>query len=1585
MKKLIRNLVGFACLLLASGDILAQTADFTMDRVSGCDPLVVSFTNKSTGTITSYYWEFGDSKTSTLPSPSTTYTGPGTYTVKLTVRNGSGPASSKTATVTVYPSPKVSFTASPASACPCTEITFTNTSVPNAPGSYTSIWSFGDGYTATTNNTTHVYCTPGSYNVALKVTNSAGCESAKVDTAKVVINEKPVGSFYGSKTSLCKLPDTVTFTNMVTKGKAPYTFSWDFGDPPTSTAPGPSHIYSTAGTYTVRMIVTDANGCKDTVTKTNYITASTMNSDFKVPSSICAGVSMVRFDNISTPTPVATNWYWSDGGGATGLYAQRNFWKGNTYTVTMIDSFGPGCKDTAVHTYTVYPKPKPNFSYWPIYPCPAPVDVHFTDKSVGADSILWIFGDGTTSKLKDPVHTYTHDSVFTVWMIAKSDKGCLDTFRVRDTTKDFPLGYPKPFYDSSNSPVIVRVFDEYMVIKKTQDSSCIPAVASFTVELRTNTHLPSAVDTSTPAPTCATITGYTLPYWYCSMVPSMPDPYPDPFYDSKKPGISDPFYYPYPIRTYLWDFGDGSPTSTAANPSHTYLTEGRFKITCTVTTDSCTFTDTIFTEAGFKPHADFSFYPAAICKGDYAFFTNLSTGGLRYIWDFADTHTLIDTAKNVSHRFEVYGDRRVKLTADRYGCADTISKLLVINPPGSYFGMKYSCDTPLKVQFIDSSYRATGVLWDFGDGSPRVTTRNPVHIYSSAGTYTVTQMTTNDSFSCKDTLTRTIELFTAKATFTASNGCLGDTTFFNHTNPNYIISYAFSAAVPIKDLPPARHYGIFKDTGVYTIIMYTKDSHGCFDTLTKKDYVTISRPRMKIVASPAIACAPALINFTDSSTNVRGVKNVTRTWYWGDATSKTDTSTKASKLFTTPGSYPVLVVTTDAQGCKDSTTITIEASKPIADFVYDIDTYSCMDRPIKFYNTSTGTDLSFKWYFGDGGTSTDASPVYKYKTVGAFTVKLVITDKAGCKDSLSKANFVRITQPDASFVMDDSIALCPPLFVKFKNTSTNAVRYEWDFDNMSTSTASDPVTPYIDRGVYDIVMIAYDKHGCTDTAYGKARVMGYAGAFKYNPLSGCAPHTVNFEADLLDAEVMVWDFADGVTESATAGKLKTSHTYTEPGSYVPRLILGDGKGCSTSSQGLDTIKVDGIIPEITTSPTCVGVEVTFTDNSKSYFSDYASSEWIFDDGTKETGKVASRTFSKTGTYPIRLITRNTNGCIDTLDQTITIYDLPVIKAIDTVICLGDKATLAATGGVSYVWQSDPTLSCTNCNNPVTSTRVPRKYYVRGTDVHGCVNRDTLDVGIKTKTTLILAENADVCLRDSIQLVASGAQQYSWTPDTYLSASDIPNPIAKPDTTVDVTYRVIGTEGSCIPDTGFLKLTVRPLPEVNAGADQKVLAGTEVQLNGTGKSVKDYLWTPATSLSCTDCPNPVAKPLVTTTFTLRGNTEYGCTDSDDVTIVVFCDQSQLFIPNTFTPNGDGQNDYFYPQGKGVGKIKSFIVYNRWGQKVFTRTNMDANIREQGWDGSFNGDMLSPDTFVYTIEATCDNGETVFWKGDVTLIK
>lgn len=1561
----------------------AQVADFSSDVASGCNPLLVNFTDLSTGTGTAtiYAWDFGDGKTSAVKSPSTTYTAAGTYTVRLTVKNGStGTPSITTGSITVHPLPIVSFTATPLTGCPCTNVTFTNTTTPSVPGTYASLWSFGDGGTSGSKDPTHNFCVTGKYDVALKITNGEGCTDSKKEIAKITIWEKPVADFSASRTDLCVLPDSTIFTGSGTKGKGPYTFFWDFGDGTTSSVGTPKHIYTVAGIYTVRLIMTDANGCKDTNTKIDYIKAA-KTSSFSA-ANVCLGYP-TTFYNTSLTTATSTKWDFGDGTTGSGITSvTHDYAPSGTYTVRMINTFGAGCVDTVIKSYTVFPKPKTSFSYSPIYSCPAPAVVNFTNESVGATSYVWIFGDDSTSTATSPSHTYMRDSIYVSYLIATNFFGCVDTFRVRDTSKAFPKGYPPKFYDSSNSPIIIRVYSADPKTTVNFKSGCLSVPVEPSIKLYTHTYLPLVSD-SAITPACRSrVPGYNYPFWDCKITP-LSDPYPDPFYD---PPFSTSANYPVPIKTYFWDFGDGF-TSTLATPSHIYTTEGIYTIRVKVVTDSgCIINDTIVIERGAKPIASFSMQDTA-CMGENVTMYNTSTGGLFYLWctGAGICDTIFDKSSYAA-AFNVDRDSTIiTLRAFRYGCIHDTTRVLRLKPPSSHLSYIYSCDSPLMVRFSGYSWRATGILWNFGDGATS-TLLSPTHIYSAPGIYSVSRTAVNDTFGCSVTDSKTIELRDPKPDFSAVDTtlCKGDTGFFNIKYESFYKKYIWI----INNVSISSYSSVFKypfnDTGTYTVKLIGVDQHDCIDTFAKFNYIIVGQPITKIIASPIKGCAPVEVNFKESSIDTKGTSIVNRFWTWGDGSpTSSGAPDTASHTYTNEGIFKIKLVTTDNIGCTDTATISVDSRKPVALFNTSVDTFGCLGFGISFNNFSTGVNLTYKWDFGDGTTSAFKSPIHTYGSLGAYTVKLFITDDFGCKDSIIKSGYINLTKPKAAFSLSDSAAFCPPLFDTCTNASTGASSYFWDFDNGSTSFLKDPIGFFFDTGRYNVRLIAINSHGCRDTATKIVKVYGYSGALKYGPLYGCAPWTVDFDIEQLNAPEMIVDFADGVTENVV-GKTKTRHTYTTPGAYKPQLIFGNGKDCKSFSIGIDTIKVDGITPYATYTSACAGHPITFNDSSFSIFSVHYSSQWTFDDGTKSTEKNPIRIYEKPGTYPVKLRSENTTGCDDTLLFYVTVHPPPTITTIDTTICLGDEIVLNAYGGISYTWLSAPSLSCSDCNNPIAKPTGTTKYYVTGTDANGCIGKSILTLKTKIKATIITARDTAVCTLTPIQLIVSGANQYSWSPATYLDNADIPNPIATMDSSI--TYRVIGYEAACIPDTGFVNVTIYPLPIVDAGEDQKVVSGSEVQLYGKGSNIKDYLWSPATLLTCSDCENPKTLPMLSKTiFTLKGTSKFGCSNTDNVIIDVFCDQSQLFIPNTFTPNGDGNNDYFYPQGRGVGKIKSFLVYNRWGQKVFERTNMDANIKEQGWDGTINGAPQNPDTFVYTIEATCDNGEPIFWKGDVTLVR
>jgi gliding motility-associated-like protein len=171
-------------------------------------------------------------------------------------------------------------------------------------------------------------------------------------------------------------------------------------------------------------------------------------------------------------------------------------------------------------------------------------------------------------------------------------------------------------------------------------------------------------------------------------------------------------------------------------------------------------------------------------------------------------------------------------------------------------------------------------------------------------------------------------------------------------------------------------------------------------------------------------------------------------------------------------------------------------------------------------------------------------------------------------------------------------------------------------------------------------------------------------------------------------------------------------------------------------------------------------------------------------------------------------------------------------------------------------------------------------------------------------------------------------------------------------------------------------------EISTITDQIIARGTEVILSttatSTNGSISSYLWTMAASLSCSDCDSPIATPQQTTTYNVTATDTNGCTASDSVTITVIDDRN-VFVPNIFTPNGDGRNDKLLIFGKGIDAIE-MNIYDRWGGKVYYSTDLS-----EGWDGTVNGEELNSGVFVYSLLVTFFDGQTKIVSGNITLAR
>lgn len=177
-----------------------------------------------------------------------------------------------------------------------------------------------------------------------------------------------------------------------------------------------------------------------------------------------------------------------------------------------------------------------------------------------------------------------------------------------------------------------------------------------------------------------------------------------------------------------------------------------------------------------------------------------------------------------------------------------------------------------------------------------------------------------------------------------------------------------------------------------------------------------------------------------------------------------------------------------------------------------------------------------------------------------------------------------------------------------------------------------------------------------------------------------------------------------------------------------------------------------------------------------------------------------------------------------------------------------------------------------------------------------------------------------------------------------------------------------------------------IPQVNIGPDMNVTAGTVLTLSPVVQNgpIVQWSWTPPSGLSCSDCQNPVLTVSQPTSYILSVQNTFVCFGSDTLVVNSFCKSSQVFVPNAFTPDGDGLNVSLMVRVTGI-RVKSFRIFNRWGNLVFEKLNFAPNDPGYGWNGKVNGVPASPDVFVYTAEVICDSGVIQTIKGNTTILK
>ncbi|MDD1720185.1 MAG: PKD domain-containing protein [Methanoregulaceae archaeon] len=577
-------------------EAVPPVADFTAEPRNGTIPLTVHFTDLSTGTPPlTWLWDFGDDGTSTEQNPVHVYSAEGMYTVSLTVTNEAGSdTETKTdyinATEEIIP-PVADFTAEPRNGTEPLTVEFTDLSTGTPP--LTWFWDFGDDETSDEQNPVHVYAAEGLYTVSLTVTNEAGSDTeTKTDYINVTEEAIPPVADFSAEPRNGTAPLTVEFTDLST-GTPPLTWLWDFGDDTNSTEQDPVHIYAAEGLYTVSLTVTNEAG-SDTEIKTDYINVTEEiippDADFTAEPRNGTAPLAVEFTDLSTGTPPLT-WLWDfgDDGTSTEENPVHVYTSEGLYTVSLTVTNEAG-SDTETKTDYINVTgeiipPDADFTA-NVTQGSKPLTVAFTDESTGTMPLtyLWSFGDGTTSTLKNPVHTYTNSATYSVSLTVTNEAGSdteTKTDYIKVTNKGLlamftgePLSGVAPllvqFTDLSSGNPIYRRWsfgDTPFFSTVTNPVHTYTKSGTFNVTLwvmnfdgtSTATKTDYVTVTAKPKAAFSADTSFGLP------------PLTVHFTDLSTESPT----------TWAWDFGDGT-TSNVKNPVHVYDDPGSYTVKLTV-------------------------------------------------------------------------------------------------------------------------------------------------------------------------------------------------------------------------------------------------------------------------------------------------------------------------------------------------------------------------------------------------------------------------------------------------------------------------------------------------------------------------------------------------------------------------------------------------------------------------------------------------------------------------------------------------------------------------------------------------------------------------------------------------------------------------------------------------------------------------------------------------------------------------------------------------------------------------------------------------------------------------------------------
>lgn len=1038
-------------------------------------------------------------------------------------------------------------------------------------------------------------------------------------------------------------------------------------------------------------------------------------------------------------------------------------------------------------------------------------------------------------------------------------------------------------------------------------------------------------------------------------------------------------------NSWNWNFG-GIGSSSEQNPTFTFTTADTYNIQLASqnTASGCSGSASVSITVESTPIPSFTATPLTNCAPSVVNFVNTSPAGVSYSWNFGNGQTS-SLQTPPAQTYPINGSYPVSLTmTTAQGCVGTTTIPAYINVTDIEVDFSANVTggcTPLSVNFTNNSTSPNPTTnpivswnWNFGNGQTSTLQNPPTQTYL-IGVYDVT-LTVTTQTGCTETYTAIDYIkvgqinsinFTVDTTINCIKTDFEFTSSFTTTpaNPDSTeITYFwdFTDGTSTDQNPT---YQFTSDTG-YFDVMFVVDYRGCKDTLSIDSLIYINAPISKFTPAETLFCnvgSNVLLEITDDATHGVLSDDVQMIWKWDDLTPN-DTLDNAqlddadlgsvTHNFTGYGTYTVeQVIHNFTTGCSDSTTQTIYISMVVPAFTLSNDSI-CQGDSLFMYDASStwmtppNPHPLDTWEFDMGNNTAPVSmgdtANYVYNSPGFYFIEMTVTNSVGCSDSATLQ--VTVLAPPFAVLNSDPLFGCSPLLVNFINGSISLnnlalASFEYLFtDDSTTVTTTSVGTPvshvFNGTGTFYVELTATDAFGCTSApAFNDINITKPSSFFSVdniicngdtinttNTSTGFAPLTYEWFVDAIPLSTDENSSAVFNESNVTIGVTSAIHTVI--------LITTDGNGCKDTIGNLITVSIPFAIPAYTFNGavtdssgnfTCPPLFVSLSDSSISY-GNIESWSWDFSPVGFSVNENASAAYFIPGSYDLGFEVTDEYGCIaDTVLENYVVIGGP----------FGEPSWVQNIGfcaqGASF-----------NVANPQ--------------NVFGSVwdmgNGDTTlnDLSFNYNYSSQGIYIAGVTLYDSL-----GCDVFYQLPplqvfDDGLNANFTinPNPVEQGATAVVIDQSV--TVGAPITSWDW-----------DFGNDQSLVA-----LNNSNQSTS----------------YPVGGYYDITLIIIDA---IGCVDS--ITQSIFVKDPEIWVPNVFTPNGDGANDIFNLPFDGF-KSYNISITNRWGNVVWDR-DRDATKPLLLWDGSDNGGAdCSDGVYFYILNGEMKGGTMVSKNGFVTKI-